>query len=94
LHAHGLIDEYLLFNEPVVVGTGKRLFEPGAASTAPRLVETKSIGKGTVLAIYQPTGKPSYDEFQMERRAERLSPVLSSWASARSASSSRRTEIA
>jgi dihydrofolate reductase len=66
LHAHGLIDEYRLFIEPVVLGTGKRLFEPGAPPTALRLVESTPMGKGTVLAVYQPAGKPSYGEFQME----------------------------
>jgi dihydrofolate reductase len=66
LHAHSLIDEYRLFIEPVVLGTGKRLFEPGTAPTALRLVESKPMGKGTLLAIYQPTGKPTYGEFQME----------------------------
>ena len=66
LHAHGLIDEYRLFIEPIVLGTGKRLFEPGAAPTALRVVNSKPMGKGTVLAVYQPTGKPTYGEFQME----------------------------
>jgi dihydrofolate reductase len=66
LHANGLIDEYRVFIEPIVLGTGKRLFEPGAAPTALRLVDSKQMGRGTVLAIYQPTGKPSYGEFQME----------------------------
>jgi len=66
LHAHGLIDEYRLFIEPVVLGTGKRLFEPGATPTALRLVDSKPMGKGAVLAIYQPAGKPTYGEFQME----------------------------
>ena len=66
LHAHGLIDEYRLFIEPVVLGTGKRLFEPGSAPTALRLVESRSMGKGAVLAIFQPEGKPAYGEFQME----------------------------
>jgi dihydrofolate reductase len=66
LHAHGLIDEYRVFIEPVVLGTGKRLFEPGAAPTALRLVESKAMAKGTLLAIYQPTGRPAYGEFQME----------------------------
>jgi dihydrofolate reductase len=50
LHAHGLIDEYRLFIEPVVLGTGKRLFEPGATPIALRLVESKPMGKGSVLA--------------------------------------------
>ena len=66
LHGHGLIDEYRLFIEPVVLGTGKRLFEPGAEPTALRLVETKPMSKGAVLAIYQRAGKPTYGEFEME----------------------------
>jgi dihydrofolate reductase len=66
LHAHDLIDEYRLFIEPIVLGTGKRLFEPGAAPTALRVVASKPMGKGTVLAVYQPAGKPTYGEFQME----------------------------
>jgi dihydrofolate reductase len=66
LHARGLIDEYRLFIEPVVLGTGKRLFEPGAAPTALRLVESRPMAKGAVLTIYQPAGKPTVGEFQME----------------------------
>ena len=66
LHSHGLIDEYRLFIEPVVLGTGKRLFEPTAAPTALQLVESQAMGKGTVLAIYRPAGPPTFGEFQME----------------------------
>ena len=66
LHALGLIDEYRLFIEPVVLGTGKRLFEPGSTPTALQLVETKPMDKGSVLAIYRPAGQPTYGEFQME----------------------------
>jgi dihydrofolate reductase len=66
LHAHGLIDEYRIFIEPIVLGTGKRLFEPGATPTSLRLVESRSMGKGAVLAIYRPEGTPAYGEFQME----------------------------
>jgi len=66
LHAHGLIDEYRLFIEPVVLGTGKRLFEPGAAPTALQLVESKPLDTGSVLAVYRPAGTPTYGEFQME----------------------------
>jgi dihydrofolate reductase len=66
LHARGLIDEYRLFIEPIVLGAGKRLFEPGATPTGLRLIESRPMGKGAVLAIYQPTGAPTYGEFQME----------------------------
>ena len=66
LHARGLIDEYRIFIEPVVLGTGKRLFEPGSTPTALQLVETKPMDKGSVLAIYRPAGKPTHGEFQME----------------------------
>jgi dihydrofolate reductase len=66
LHAEGLIDEYRLFIDPVVLGTGKRLFEPGAAPAALRLVESRPMGKGAVMAIYQPAGKPTVGEFQMK----------------------------
>jgi dihydrofolate reductase len=65
LHAHGLIDEYRLFIEPVVLGTGKRLFEPGASPRALELVTSKPMKKGTVLAIYRPAGEPTYGDFEM-----------------------------
>ena len=66
LHALDLIDEYRLFIEPVVLGTGKRLFEPGCSPTALALVESKAMAKGPVRAVYRPAGKPTYGEFQME----------------------------
>jgi dihydrofolate reductase len=66
LHARGLIDEYRIFIEPVVLGTGKRLFEPGSMPIALQLVETKTMDKGSVLAIYRPVGKPTYGAFPME----------------------------
>jgi dihydrofolate reductase len=66
LHALGLIDEYRIFVEPIVLGAGKRLFEPGATPTALTLVEAKPLEKGAVLATYRPAGPPTYGEFQME----------------------------
>ena len=53
LHAQGLSTSTGC-SSTIVLGTGKRLFEPGAEATALRLVETKPMRKGTVLAIYQP----------------------------------------
>jgi dihydrofolate reductase len=66
LHAHGLIDEYRIFVEPVVLGTGKRLFEPGSTPMALERVDARPLSKGSLLAIYRPAGKPAYGEFQME----------------------------
>jgi dihydrofolate reductase len=66
LHTSGLIDEYRVFIEPIVLGTGKRLFEPGAAPTGLRLVDSKPMSKGILMATYQPAGTPTYGEFQME----------------------------
>ena len=61
-----LIDIFHFVVAPVVLGTGKRLFEPTAAPTALQLVESQAMGKGTVLAIYRPAGPPTFGEFQME----------------------------
>ena len=66
LHACGLVDEYRLFIEPVVLGTGKRLFESGSTPTALQLIDNQAMDKGSVLAIYRPVGNPTYGEFQME----------------------------
>ena len=52
-----LIDEYWLMVHPVVVGSGKRLFEDGSPTTALRLVETKTFGSGVVVLAYQPAEK-------------------------------------
>ena len=66
LHAYNLIDEYRLFIEPVVLGSGKRLFEPGAAPTGLQLVESRPMSKGAVLAVYRPAAMPARGEFRME----------------------------
>ena len=50
----GLVDEYVLLIHPLVLGSGRRLFPDGGASTALRLVDTKTTTTGVVIAIYQP----------------------------------------
>jgi dihydrofolate reductase len=66
LHALGLIDEYRLIVDPIVLGTGKRLFEPGAAPAALHLVDAVPLPKGSMLATYRPAGTPGVGAFQME----------------------------
>ena len=52
LMGEDLIDEYLLFIHPLVLGTGRRLFA-GAVGAKLRLVETKPTTTGVVIARYQ-----------------------------------------
>lgn len=58
---HRLIDEFRLTVFPVVLGTGKRLFE-GAVPTGLELVSTQTID-GVVACVYRPTGAPTYGTF-------------------------------
>jgi dihydrofolate reductase len=54
LLAHGLVDELRLMVFPVVLGTGKRLFgDPGEKKTL-RLVDSKVVGDGVAIMIYEP----------------------------------------
>jgi dihydrofolate reductase len=54
LMPHNLIDEYLLLIHPLVLGSGRRLFNDGGSFTALRLVDTKTTTTGVVIATYQP----------------------------------------
>ncbi len=51
---HDLIDEFRLMVFPIVLGSGKRLFREGLASTALRLAETKTYSSGVVVLSYVP----------------------------------------
>jgi len=53
---HELIDEYHLLVYPVVLGTGKRLFNDGSKTNL-RLVDTKRFSSGAILLAYQPASK-------------------------------------
>jgi dihydrofolate reductase len=50
---YGLIDEFRIYVNPVVVGGGTPLFRPGTDLTALRLAETRAFGNGVVLLRYQ-----------------------------------------
>jgi dihydrofolate reductase len=56
LMRHGLVDRYVVFIHPLVLGQGRRLFE-GDGSTIPlRLVDTQASTTGVVIATYKPAG--------------------------------------
>jgi dihydrofolate reductase len=60
LQRHELVDEYRLLIEPVVLGTGKRLFAEGTVPAALRLVESRTTSNGIVYGRYRSAGRPTY----------------------------------
>jgi dihydrofolate reductase len=54
LMRHDLIDELRLMVFPIVVRSGKRLFEDGLEELVLRLVDTTTFGSGVVVLTYRP----------------------------------------
>ena len=51
----GLIDRYILLIHPLVLGSGRRLFDNDGSHVALRLVDTKTSTTGVVIATYEAT---------------------------------------
>nr|WP_278043617.1 dihydrofolate reductase family protein [Chloroflexus aurantiacus] len=54
LMQYDLIDEYRLMVFPIVVGSGKRLFQDVNEKKSLKLIETKTFSSGVVALSYQP----------------------------------------
>jgi dihydrofolate reductase len=54
LLAEDLLDELRLMVHPIIVGSGKRLFEEGGDQKALDLVDSKTFGTGVLYLTYQP----------------------------------------
>jgi dihydrofolate reductase len=52
---HDLVDELRLMVYPVVLGTGKRLFDETSDKKTLRLVDSKIVGDGVAILVYQPS---------------------------------------
>lgn len=50
----GLIDEYNILLNPVVLGSGKTMFDGVKDRLALKLVRTRTFGNGNVLLVYEP----------------------------------------
>jgi dihydrofolate reductase len=56
LLADGLVDELRLMVFPVVLGSGKRLFGETNDKRPLRLVDSRTVGDGVSILVYQPAG--------------------------------------
>jgi dihydrofolate reductase len=54
LTQHGLIDEYMLYVNPTVLGQGTHLFRDVQEPLQLKLLKTKTFGSGVILTYYQP----------------------------------------
>jgi dihydrofolate reductase len=59
---YGLLDELQLMVHPVVVGSGKRLFEEGGDQIALELVDSRTFSTGVVYLTYRPASEREDDD--------------------------------
>jgi dihydrofolate reductase len=52
----GLLDELRLMVHPIILGSGKRLFEEGGDQKSLELVDSKVFGTGVLYLTYRPAG--------------------------------------
>jgi dihydrofolate reductase len=60
LMEHDLVDEYRLLIFPVLLGSGKRLFDGGTIPTGLELVDATTSSTGVAINTYRRAGKPEY----------------------------------
>ena len=58
---HGLLDELRLFVHPIVVGSGRRLFEDEAESRPLELLDSKTFKTGVLYLTYRPVSEQVHD---------------------------------
>jgi dihydrofolate reductase len=68
LSAHDLVDEYNLLTFPIVLGTGKRLFDAGAAPVALEQLATRTTRTGVTISTYRRAGRPTYGSFALDEQ--------------------------
>jgi dihydrofolate reductase len=63
-----LIDEYRLWTFPVVLGSGKRLFDAGTIPTGLELIDSTFFSTGVVINQYRRAGDIRYGTFEVDER--------------------------
>ncbi|GAB4115541.1 MAG: dihydrofolate reductase family protein [Acidobacteriota bacterium] len=69
LQAASLIDEYIVWTFPVILGRGKRLFETTVKPQALRLISTQASATGVVMSTYVSAGDLAVGSFAQAARA-------------------------
>lgn len=59
---HGLVDRFRLMTYPLVLGSGRRLFEGGELPATMRPVDVTVTEAGVVVGTYEPAGPVRYGE--------------------------------
>jgi dihydrofolate reductase len=62
---HDLVDALRLWNFPVTIGSGKRLFGQGTIPASFRLVDAQITAPGAVLHVYERAGSLKYGEVEV-----------------------------
>jgi dihydrofolate reductase len=62
---HNLIDTLRVWQFPVLIGAGKRLFGEGTIPCSFRLVDTQQTNTGAVLHVYERAGDLTYGEVEV-----------------------------
>jgi dihydrofolate reductase len=62
---HNLVDTLRIWQFPVVIGAGKRLFGEGTIPGSFRLVDTQQTSTGAVLHVYERAGDLKYGEVEV-----------------------------
>jgi dihydrofolate reductase len=70
LLANDLIDEFRIWTFPLVLGSGKRLFEDGATAAAMKLVDSSTSSTGVTISTYVPAGAVKPGSFALQEPSE------------------------
>jgi dihydrofolate reductase len=70
LQRNKLVDEFHVWIFPVVLGQGKRLFEPGSMASGFELADHKISKSGVIMATYIPKGDIELGSFALENPTE------------------------
>ena len=66
---HDLVDTFIVWTFPVVVGQGKRLFGDGAIPAGLRLADLQTSTTGVTIATYERAGEIQSGSFALEEQA-------------------------